>query len=137
MNGEATTGETASRESRFPAISASIAAARHWARDCLTGFGAPVRLSLIAQTTELLVSELVTNAIRHGSGPPLLRLTWDGRLLCISVSDLRDRWPQPPAVQNTEPGGFGIQMVERLAQRWGVIARAPGKTVWAELAPGT
>ncbi|WP_406011041.1 ATP-binding protein [Streptomyces sp. NBC_00637] len=130
MNGEPT---TSSCESRFPAVAASIAAARHWVRDCVEGFGEPLRRHGMIQTAELLVSELITNAIRHGAGPPLIRLTWNGRLLRIAVSDDSDLRPRIRAAKNTEPGGFGMQLLERLAQCWGVSARHPGKTVWAEL----
>ncbi|MCX2928063.1 ATP-binding protein [Streptomyces sp. NEAU-W12] len=130
MNGEPT---ISSCESCFPAVTASITAARHWVRDCMEGSGGPLRRHQLIQTTELLVSELITNAIRHGAGPPLIRLTWNGRLLRIAVSDHGDRRPRVRATKNTEPGGFGMQLLERLAQRWGVTPRHPGKTVWAEL----
>ncbi|MFG2810019.1 ATP-binding protein [Streptomyces massasporeus] len=130
MNGEPT---IPSCESRFPAVTASIAAARHWVRDCVEGFGGPLHQHRMIQTAELLVSELITNAIRHGVGPPLIRLTWNGRLLRIAVSDDSDCWPRMRATKNTEPGGFGMQLLERLAHRWGVTPRHPGKTVWAEL----
>ncbi|WP_251091359.1 ATP-binding protein [Streptomyces sp. Caat 7-52] len=134
MKGEPT---TPSCESRFPAVTASIAAARHWVRDCVEGFGGPLRRHPVIQTAELLVSELITNAIRHGTGPPLIRLTWTGRLLRIAVSDYSDRQPRIRATANTEPGGFGMQLLERLALRWGVTPRHPGKTVWAELSLGS
>ena len=130
MNGEPT---TSSCESRYPPVTASIAAARHWVRDCAEGFGGPVHQNRMIQTAELLVSELITNAIRHGAGPPLVRLSWNGRLLRLAVSDDGDRWPCLRATKNTEPGGFGMQLLERLAHRWGVTPRHPGKTVWAEL----
>jgi anti-sigma regulatory factor (Ser/Thr protein kinase) len=122
-------------ESRFPAVTASIGAARHWVRDCVEGFGGPLCQHRVIQTAELLVSELITNAIRHGTGPPSIRLTWNGRLLRIAVSDHSDRWPRRRATQNTEPGGFGIQLLERIAHRWGVTPGNPGKTVWVELSP--
>ncbi|MFF2205074.1 ATP-binding protein [Streptomyces sp. NPDC058145] len=134
MRGEPT---IPSCESRFPAVTASIAAARHWVRDCVEGFGGPLRRHPVIQTAELLVSELITNAIRHGAGPPLIRLTWTGRLLRIAVSDYGDRQPRIRATPNTEPGGFGMQLLERLALRWGVTPRHPGKTVWAELSLGS
>ncbi|MER5513259.1 ATP-binding protein [Streptomyces sp. NPDC002763] len=130
MNGEST---IPSCESRFPAVTASIAAARHWVRDSVEGFGGPLRQHRMIQTAELLVSEMITNAIRHGVGPPLIRLTWNGRLLRIAVSDYSDRWPRMRVTKNTEPGGFGMQLLERLAYRWGVTPRHPGKTVWVEL----
>ncbi|MFI2758890.1 ATP-binding protein [Streptomyces echinatus] len=130
MNSEST---NPSCESRFPAVTASITAARHWVRDGVEVFGGPLRRDRMIQTAELLVSELITNAIRHGSGPPLIRLTWNGRWLRIAVSDSSDRWPRKRATPNTEPGGFGMQLLERLARRWGVTPCHPGKTVWAEL----
>ncbi|MEV6804640.1 ATP-binding protein [Streptomyces sp. NPDC051129] len=124
-------------ESRFPAVTASIAAARHWVRDCVEGFGGSLRQHPMIPTAELLISELITNAIRHGAGPPLIRLAWNGQLLRIAVSDDSDRQPRIRATSNTEPGGFGMQLLERLALRWGVTPRHPGKTVWAELSLGS
>jgi anti-sigma regulatory factor (Ser/Thr protein kinase) len=120
-------------ETRFPAVTASITAARHWLRDCVDGFGGPLRRHRMIQTAELLVSELITNAIRHGSGPPLIQLTWNERWLHTAVSDSSDRRPHKRATANTEPGGFGIQLLDRLARRWGVTPGHPGTTVWAEL----
>ncbi|WP_053848547.1 ATP-binding protein [Streptomyces sp. NRRL B-24085] len=130
MNGDPTMPPC---ESRFPAVTASIAAARHWVRDCVAGLGGPLRRHPVVQTAELLVSELITNAIRHGTGPPLIRLSCNGRLLRIAVSDDCDRWPCMRASSSTEPGGFGLQLLERLAHRWGVTPGHPGKTVWAEI----
>ncbi|WP_163010606.1 ATP-binding protein [Streptomyces dangxiongensis] len=121
-------------EASFPAVTASIAVARHWTRDCVQGFGEPLCRHRVVQTAELLVSELITNAIRHGAGSPLIRVTWNGRLLRIAVSDHSDRRPRTRPTGSTEPGGFGLQLLERLAQRWGVTPHHPGKTVWAELA---
>jgi anti-sigma regulatory factor (Ser/Thr protein kinase) len=130
VNGEPT---IPSCESRFPAATASIGAARHWARDCVEDFGGPLRQHRLIQTAELLVSELITNAIRHGTGPPRIQLSWNGQLLRIAVSDDSNRQPCMRATKNTEPGGFGMQLLERLSHRWGVTSRHPGKTVWAEL----
>lgn len=91
MNGEST---IPSCEARFPAVMASITAARHWVRDYVEGFGGPLRRHRMTQTAKLLVSEPITNAIRHGSGPPRIRLTWNGRWLRTAVSDSSDRWPR-------------------------------------------
>ncbi|MDX3330740.1 ATP-binding protein [Streptomyces griseoaurantiacus] len=57
----------------------------------------------------------------------------NGRWLHIAVSDSSDRWPRKRATANTEPGGFGIQLLDRLARRWGVTPGRSGKMVWAEL----
>ncbi|MGQ4406562.1 ATP-binding protein [Streptomyces hayashii] len=130
MNGDPT---IPSCESRFPAATASISAARHWVHDCVEGFGGPLHRHPVIQTVELLVSELITNAIRHGAGPPLIRVTWNGRLLRIAVSDHGDRPLRMRTTATAEPGGFGMQLLDRLALRWGVIAGHPGKTVWADI----
>ncbi|MET7451494.1 ATP-binding protein [Streptomyces sp. NPDC005574] len=121
--------------SRFPAVAASIAAARDWARACVQGFGDPLRQHRIIEAAELLVSELITNAIRHGAGSPVIRLSWNGRMLRIAVSDRGPRWPRMRTADAAEPGGFGIRIVEQLTQRWGVTPDDTGKTVWAELSP--
>jgi anti-sigma regulatory factor (Ser/Thr protein kinase) len=95
--------------------------------------------TLPAETTdlaELLTSELVTNAIRHGSGQVMLSLNCGDGVLAISVSDDA---PTMPLVQpDDEPlavGGRGVRMVQRLAQEWGVTPRerGPGKVVWFRL----
>jgi anti-sigma regulatory factor (Ser/Thr protein kinase) len=121
--------------SRFPAVAASIGAARDWARACVQDFGGPLCQHRIVETAELLVSELITNAIRHGAGSPVIRLTWNGRMLRIAVSDRGARRPRLRTADAAEPGGFGMGIVERLTQRWGVTPHDIGKTVWAELSP--
>ncbi|MFF8593968.1 ATP-binding protein [Streptomyces sp. NPDC015220] len=118
---------------RFPPVTASIAAARQWAVDCLRDSGNPLLRPRHLEITELIVSELVTNAIRHGTGAPEIGLTWDGTLLRISVSDHCDRLPELRATPVAEPGGFGIRLIAQLSHRWGVARHSPGKTVWAEL----
>lgn len=88
-----------------------------------------------AELAELLTSELVTNAIRHGSGSVTLIVNCSEGVLAISVSDAD---PSMPFVQPDEPlalGGRGVRMVQRLAQDWGVSPRenGPGKVVWFRL----
>ncbi|MFJ9026472.1 ATP-binding protein [Streptomyces sp. NPDC102259] len=122
MNGEPT---ISSCEVRLPAVTASIALARQWVHDCVEGFGGPLRRHPVIQTAELLVSELITNAIRHGADPPLIRVTWTDQLLRIAVSDDSDRQPRTRVTANCEPGGFGLQLLERLALRWGVAPVCP------------
>jgi anti-sigma regulatory factor (Ser/Thr protein kinase) len=85
---------------------------------------------------ELLTSELVTNAIRHGSGQVMLSLNCGDGVLAISVSD--DGATMPFVQADDEPlavGGRGVRMVQRLAQDWGVTPRerGPGKVVWFRL----
>ena len=83
------------------------------------------------ETLRLLVSELVTNAVRHadGSEPVEVHAHWDGEVR-IEVSDHGAGFsPKPRFGGLDEPGGFGLFLVGRLADRWGVECK-DGTTVW-------
>ncbi|HXL91621.1 MAG TPA: ATP-binding SpoIIE family protein phosphatase [Streptosporangiaceae bacterium] len=83
-------------------------------------------------TATLLVSELVTNAVRYASRPISVRLMLTDSLLC----EVHDDDPHLPVLDNprpTEEGGRGILLVSRLARRWGVTRISTGKVVWFEL----
>ncbi|MEU9375324.1 SpoIIE family protein phosphatase [Streptomyces sp. NPDC048255] len=82
-------------------------------------------------TTELVVSELVTNAVRYGSPPIRLRLIRDRELIC-EVSDGSSTSPHVRRALETDEGGRGLFMVAQLAQLWGTRYHARGKTIWAE-----
>lgn len=82
-------------------------------------------------TTELIVSELVTNAIRYGQGPIELRLILDRTLIC-EVSDASSTSPHMRQAAPTDEGGRGLFIVMQLCDRWGTRTTAAGKTVWAE-----
>ncbi|MFF1357394.1 SpoIIE family protein phosphatase [Streptomyces sp. NPDC058297] len=82
-------------------------------------------------TTELVVSELVTNAIRYGSPPIQLRLIRDGNLIC-EVTDGSSTSPHIRRALDTDEGGRGLYMVAQLAQLWGTRYHPRGKTIWAE-----
>jgi anti-sigma regulatory factor (Ser/Thr protein kinase) len=82
-------------------------------------------------TLRLLVSEVVTNAVRHGgsSRPVVLHATWNAEVR-IEVRDEGDGFT--PAARDgalDDPGGFGLLLVGRLADRWGVETEG-GTTVW-------
>lgn len=90
----------------------------------------------LQETAVLLVSELVTNAVRHArAGGPMmtLRLEASRTTLCIEVEDADPRWPQPRRPAGLDDCGFGFVLVEGLARSWGLRATAMGKAVWAEL----
>ncbi|MEU8850119.1 SpoIIE family protein phosphatase [Streptomyces sp. NPDC048564] len=83
-------------------------------------------------TAELVVSELVTNAIRYGRTPISLRLIHDRTLLC-EVSDASSTTPHLRRARVLDEGGRGLLLVAQLAGQWGTRHARRGKTVWAEL----
>jgi anti-anti-sigma factor len=88
------------------------------------------------EEARLVVSELVSNALRHADAAPELRLEWTGEQLVVAVSDAD---PRPPRVLDPLPvatGGRGMQLVARTASRWGSApAAGGGKLVWASVGP--
>lgn len=115
---------------------ASIAGARDSARAFLERLARPAIAAEAADTVVLVVSELVTNALRHGGGTCTLNLTAHPDSIEVSV---RDRSPQTPRIRTPDlsggTGGFGRPMVERLARATSVTRRTVGgKTVSALLA---
>ena len=76
------------------------------------------------ETLRLLVSEVVTNAVRHGGAdaPLEVRARWDGDVRVEVVDHGNGFLPAPRAGERHEPGGFGLFLVGRLADRWGVEA---------------
>ncbi|MCK7622844.1 SpoIIE family protein phosphatase [Streptomyces sp. RS10V-4] len=84
-------------------------------------------------TTELLLSELITNAIRYGAPPITVRLVCD-RLLTCEVADASSTAPHLRKAAATDEGGRGLFLVAHLAQRWGTRYTSRGKIIWAEQA---
>ncbi|MGC9541346.1 SpoIIE family protein phosphatase [Streptomyces sp. UG1] len=85
----------------------------------------------LAMTTELIVSELVTNAIRYAEPPIRLRLLRDSRLTC-EVADASSTAPRLRHARSMDEGGRGLFLVAQLAHRWGARYTAGGKIIWAE-----
>jgi anti-sigma regulatory factor (Ser/Thr protein kinase) len=94
----------------------------------------------LSDTAAHVVAELAANAVTHGHVPGRdfrlrLRLLHDPRRLRIEVTDARaDRRPEIRSADSNDTPGRGLHLVDALATDWGVTERAPGKTVWAELA---
>ncbi|MCX4820136.1 SpoIIE family protein phosphatase [Streptomyces sp. NBC_01142] len=84
-----------------------------------------------AFTTELILSELVTNAIRYASGPIRVRLIRDRNLIC-EVSDHSSTSPHLRQAAITDEGGRGLFLVAQFAERWGTRYTADGKVIWTE-----
>ncbi|MFG3063729.1 SpoIIE family protein phosphatase [Streptomyces sp. NPDC048231] len=82
-------------------------------------------------TTELVLSELVTNAIRYGSAPVRVRVLRDRALVC-EVFDASSTSPHLRYAAMTDEGGRGLFLVAQLAERWGTRYTPTGKVIWAE-----
>ncbi|MFE0508976.1 SpoIIE family protein phosphatase [Streptomyces sp. NPDC058964] len=89
------------------------------------------QLTESAFTTELILSELVTNAIRHAGGPIQVRLIRDRSLIC-EVSDGSSTSPHLRRAATTDEGGRGLFLVAQFAERWGTRYTADGKVIWTE-----
>ncbi|GLW44706.1 hypothetical protein Stsp02_03680 [Streptomyces sp. NBRC 14336] len=106
----------------------SVGRAREYARGQLLSWD----LEPLVDTTELLVSELVTNALRYGEGDIRLRLLLDRTLVC-EVWDAGLVQPRRRRARDTDEGGRGLQLVGLLSAAWGSRRTPRGKTVWFEL----
>ncbi|MFJ6049890.1 SpoIIE family protein phosphatase [Streptomyces sp. NPDC092307] len=84
-------------------------------------------------TTELILSELMTNAIRYGTEPIRVRLLYDRCLVC-EVSDGSSTSPHLRRAADTDEGGRGLFLVAQFAERWGTRYTARGKIIWSEQA---
>ncbi|MEU1267848.1 SpoIIE family protein phosphatase [Streptomyces sp. NPDC005799] len=111
----------------LPGDPAIVAAARKEAARQLAEWG----LDDLVFTTELVVSELVTNAIRHAEGPIRLRLIRERALIC-EVSDGGATAPHLRHPRTTDEGGRGLLLVSQFSQRWGTRFVPEGKVIWAE-----
>ncbi|GAA3365801.1 SpoIIE family protein phosphatase [Streptomyces antimycoticus] len=117
----------------IPADAAAVAEARRNTTGQLIAWGLEETLF----TTELIVSELVTNAIRYGRPPIRLRLIRDRGLIC-EVSDANSTAPHLRRARVFDEGGRGLMLVAQMGTRWGTRQGSDGKTIWVEqdLAPG-
>ncbi|MES5818593.1 SpoIIE family protein phosphatase [Streptomyces sp. RG80] len=107
---------------------ATPARARRLVRRTLSRWG----LEDASDTAELLVSEVVTNAVRYASRPLTLRLLRTDVLRC-EVTDDEPRLPVLGQARATDESGRGLYLVNRMARRWGATRLSSGKVVWFEL----
>jgi len=118
---------------RLPGEPRQVAHCRRLVRDTLAAWG----LGALTETVELLVGELVTNAIQHAGGEIRLRLQRDpdgGPLLCEVCDDLRTP-PELQAQSATAERGWGILLVNELSRKWGYRRTTSGKVVWFTIDP--
>ncbi|WP_435225057.1 SpoIIE family protein phosphatase [Streptomyces sp. Tue6028] len=111
----------------LPSDPAVVATARQRVGERLAEWG----LDEAVFVTELVVSELVTNAIRYGGPPIQLRLIRDRALIC-EVSDASSTSPHLRRARTFDEGGRGLLLVAQLTDRWGTRQAGSGKTIWAE-----
>jgi anti-sigma regulatory factor (Ser/Thr protein kinase) len=111
----------------LPADPSVVARARQMAAEQLGDWG----LDDLVYPTELVVSELVTNAIKHASGPIRLRVIRDLALIC-EVSDGCSTAPYLRHARTTDEGGRGLFLISQFTQRWGTRYTPEGKIIWAE-----
>jgi anti-sigma regulatory factor (Ser/Thr protein kinase) len=113
-------------EFSLPEGEGTVALARDFTREVLAGWGDRDTNGDVV----LVVSELVTNAVRHGRCLPILRLSATAGGIRVEVTDTD---PTPPRIrQPGADGGWGLRMVERLSSAWGVVPEGEGKVVWCE-----
>lgn len=108
----------------------SAAVARRRVREALALVDASADAS---ETGQLLVTELVTNAVLHARTDVELLVEVTGGTLRVEVSDRSPRLPQMRRHARTAASGRGLRLVAELAAEWGVDTRPEGKTVWFTL----
>ncbi|MEU5347031.1 MULTISPECIES: ATP-binding protein [unclassified Streptomyces] len=117
----------------FPADPGAVRTARTAVRGQLHAWG----LDSLGDVTALLVSELVTNSLRHATGPIGVRLVRPPEPMGVLLVEVSDPLPDPPRERDAEPedeSGRGLQLVANSSRRWGTRPGGKGKTVWFELA---
>jgi anti-sigma regulatory factor (Ser/Thr protein kinase) len=117
---------------QLPAIEASPARARRFVGDALVAF--PVD---IVERAQLLISELVTNAVVHGEPPVVVEVETAPSFVRVAVEDQGDQIPMLRNSGISDGHGRGLQIVAQLADQWGVALRRSGKAVWFRLSTVT
>ncbi|MFI5668252.1 SpoIIE family protein phosphatase [Streptomyces sp. NPDC051704] len=115
-------------EWEVPADPAAVSRVRGAAAAQLAAWG----LGDLSFTAELILSELITNAIRYGNAPIRVRMLRDRSLIC-EVSDGSSTSPHLRYAATTDEGGRGLFLVAQYAERWGTRYTERGKVIWAEL----
>jgi anti-sigma regulatory factor (Ser/Thr protein kinase) len=118
----------------FPNALGSVAQARHLVREELQSVPQDAR-----DSAEMMVSEVVTNVVRHTTSDFLVTVELEEGVVRIEVTDWGGGDPVVRNPEPTEPNGRGLQIVDMLSHRWGIAPASDsfgpggGKTVWFEL----
>ncbi|WP_369212096.1 ATP-binding protein, partial [Streptomyces flavofungini] len=113
----------------LPSEAVSVPAGRRFLADKLGEWG----LTDLTDSALLLVSELLTNGVRHARGPLHLRVWHSVRELGVEITDHSSPRPRARLAENTEEDGRGLVLVDALADAWGTRPHSVGKTVWFTL----
>ncbi len=104
------------------------------ARIAIARFLSKAQLSQLTDDAQLLASELVTNAVRHATGPIDVRAYVRDGFLRLEVGDsCVDRAPEKRQADPDDEGGRGMELVDKLSARWGWRACGDAKVVWLDL----
>jgi anti-sigma regulatory factor (Ser/Thr protein kinase) len=125
-------GDPRFADAKVPNRSDSVYAARAFLVRLLDGWGVS---DAVIDDAALLTSELMANAVEHGSGDVNLKLEVNDGLLHVAVHDDSEELPQPGQADPESTGGRGLWIVQSVAHNWGSDSsdEEPGKTVWFEL----
>jgi anti-sigma regulatory factor (Ser/Thr protein kinase) len=118
--------DTPRAEQRLPLSDEAPSVARDFLRDasCATHH------SEVLEDAVLLVSELVTNSVKHGGPPVVVAVDCDGETLQVRVRDGSPAMPTPRDAMQTDEGGRGLALVKTISADWGVDPEPDGKHVW-------
>ncbi|MEW2497947.1 PAS domain S-box protein [Streptomyces nodosus] len=119
----------ATAATELPAVPESVAAGRCFLDRTLGSWGCADP----AGDARLLLSEILTNAVRHAQGPIGVRLCRTDTELTVEISDRSSRLPQPCPAAEDDESGRGLLLVRALADDWGVLPTDEGKTTWFSL----
>jgi anti-sigma regulatory factor (Ser/Thr protein kinase) len=115
----------------YDRAAANVGEARAWVDAFLAERGVE---DTVRDDAQLVVSELLTNALMHGEGELVLRASITASAVRVAVTDSGDALPEVLPLDPTRIGGLGLIVVGRVSSEWGVSPFPGGKTVWAALA---
>ena len=118
------------RDCAVPADPSASAAARRFLLEAAADWDLSPDLTEVAQ---LVVSELVSNAVEHAETPSTIVLSLSDGELTISVRDGSPTQPVPRPLDTVSFRGRGLPLIDRVSERWGIENHPDGKTVWAVL----
>lgn len=120
-------------QQEFTGDSGSPAAARAFAKAALGELITTPIAPELCDDVELVVSELVTNAVRAGSPTVRVEVLREGARVTVRVTDKAAGWPEEREAGIRDTGGRGLPLVSAVSSAWGVRLAGAGKVVWADV----